>query len=46
MNRKFKIKFIHYTLQIVLTTIGVGTAGAIIFTFFTIINERILWVDK
>ncbi len=42
MNRKFKIQFKHYALQTILTIIGVGTASAIIFTFVTIINERII----
>jgi len=41
MSRKFKVQFKHYTLQTILTVLGVGTASAIVFTFITIINEVI-----
>ena len=41
MSRKFKIQFKHYALQTVLTMLGVGTAGVIIFTFITVIKEVI-----
>jgi len=40
--RKLKVKFKHYAFQTILTAIGVGTAGLIVFTLVTIINERIL----
>ena len=42
MSRKLKVKFKHYAFQTILTAIGVGTAGLIVFTLVTIINERIL----
>ena len=41
MNRKLKIKFKHYAFQLILSAIGVGTEGLIIFTFITIINHGI-----
>jgi len=39
--RKFKIKFKHYAFQVILSALGLGTAGLIIFTFITIINHGV-----
>ena len=36
-----KQKFMHYAFQTILYSVGVGTAGAIIFTFITIFER--LW---
>ena len=41
MSRKLKVQIKHYTLQTVLTGLGIGTFGIIVFTFITIINEVI-----
>ena len=41
-----KQKFMHYAFQVVLLGFGAMTAGMIIFTFITILNETILWVEK
>ena len=46
MNRRLRIKFKHYAFQTIMTAIGVGTAGLIVFTLITILNETILWADK
>ena len=40
--KKLKVKFKHYAFQAILTAIGIGTAGLIVFTFVTIVNERML----
>ena len=37
-----KQKFMHYAFQVVLLGFGAMTAGMIIFTFITILNETIL----
>ena len=40
-RRKFKVQFKHYTFQTLVCMLGVGTFGAIVFTFVTIIKEII-----
>ena len=42
MNRRLRIKFKHYAFQTIMTAIGVGTAGIIVFALITIINRVIL----
>ena len=39
MSRKLKVQFKHYALQTVLTMLGVGTFGLIVFSLVTIIKE-------
>ena len=34
-----KQKFVHYVMLTVTYSVGIGTAGAILFTFFTIIER-------
>ena len=42
MNKRLiKIKFKHYAFQTIMTALCVGTAGAIVFAFITIINHGI-----
>jgi len=41
MSRKFKVQFKHYMFQTVITGLGIGTLGVIVFTFITIIKEVI-----
>ena len=38
-KRKLKIQFKHYTFQTIIWSLGIGTFGAIVFTFVTIIKE-------
>ena len=40
-KRKLKVQFKHYTFQTLMCMLGVGTFGAIVFTFITIIKEVI-----
>jgi len=40
-KRKLKVQFKHYTFQTLMCMLGVGTFGAIVFTFITIIKEII-----
>ena len=40
-KRKFKVQFKHYTFQTLVCMLGVGTFGAIVLTFVTIIKEII-----
>ena len=40
-KRKFKVQFKHYPFQTLVCMLGVGTFGAIVFTFVTIIKEII-----
>ena len=40
-KRKLKVQFKHYTFQTLMCMLGVGTFGAIVFTFVTIIKEII-----
>ena len=40
-RRKLKVQFKHYTFQTLMCMLGVGTFGAIVFTFITIIKEII-----
>ena len=39
MSRKLKVQIKHYTLQTILTMLGIGTMGIIVFTFITIIKN-------
>jgi len=41
MSRKFKVQFKHYMFQTVITGLGLGTFGAIVFTLVTIIKKVI-----
>ena len=41
MSRKLKVQIKHYTLQTILTMLGIGTMGVIVFTFITVIKEVI-----
>ena len=40
-KRKLKVQFKHYTFQTLVCMLGLGTFGAIVFTFVTIIKEII-----
>ena len=45
-KRLIKVKFKNYAFQTIMTAIGVGTAGMIIFTFITIVNHLMLWIKE
>ena len=40
-KRKLKVQFKHYTFQTLMCMLGLGTFGAIVFTFVTILKEVI-----
>jgi len=40
-KRKLKVQFKHYTFQTIMCMLGIGTFGAIVFTFITILKEVI-----
>ena len=40
-KKKLKVQFKHYTFQTLMCMLGLGTFGAIVFTFVTIIKEII-----
>ena len=40
-KKKLKVQFKHYTFQTLMCMLGLGTFGAIVFTFVTILKEII-----
>ena len=40
-KRKLKVQFKHYTFQTLMCMLGLGTFGALVFTFVTILKELI-----